>query len=81
VSSEALVRVDIVRSNGSTDSYFSDPVFNTITGDGFTGTVTADNCLAFFGASWADITLTIWDDAQNQSNSVTRRANNPGGVP
>ena len=81
VSASAEVKVDLVFSNGTSDSYISAPVYNTITGDGFSGTVTADNCLAFGSASWVDVTLTIRDDALNQSNSVTRRAYNPGNVP
>ena len=81
VSNSAVVRVDLQFSNGGTDSYVSDPFFNTITGDGFSGTVTAFNCLSFGSSNWVDVTLTIQDDAGNQSNPVTSRAYDPGGVP
>ena len=73
VSSNAVVRVNLRFSDGGTDAYISDPFFNTITGDGFSGTVTADNCLNPGSSSWVDVTLTIQDDAGNQSNPVTRR--------
>jgi hypothetical protein len=53
---------------GSSAAYESSDYYNSYTGNGFNGTVTADNCLS--GASWVQ----IWtlDGAGNTSNTVTR---------
>ncbi len=51
------------------------------TGDGFSGTITATNvCILFAGTTWVDETVTIWDAANNKSNSLTRRINRPAGA-
>ena len=81
IDSDIPVQVYLQWSNGGTQTYISEPIYNTITGNGYSGSVSAHNCLAFGGASYVDVTLTIWDASGNVSNSVTRRAENPGGIP
>jgi hypothetical protein len=52
-----------------------------LSGNGFSGTVTVNDCLYFGPAEWVDVTLTIWDAAQNESlNSVTMRVTKPEGA-
>lgn len=52
-----------------------------LSGNGFSGTVTVNDCLDFGPAEWVDVTLTIWDAAQNESlNSVTMRVTKPEGA-
>jgi plastocyanin len=67
------VFVGLQFSNGTTDGYESERQFNTVTGDGFSGQVHADNCLGLGTASWADVTITIEDAGGNLSNPLTTR--------
>jgi hypothetical protein len=79
-SSTVKVRVALAFSNGGSDSYVSDPQFNSVSGDGFSGTVTASNCILFGSADWADATLRVEDEAGNVSNAVTTRVDKPSGA-
>jgi hypothetical protein len=79
-SSTVKVRVSLAFSNGGSDSYVSDPEFNSVSGDGFSGRVTASNCILFGSADWADATLRVEDEAGNVSNAVTTRVDKPEGA-
>jgi hypothetical protein len=75
------VFIETVRSDGFRNSYESDSQWNNVTGNGFTGTVRADNCLKFEGSDWADVTMTIWDAfGQPSTNSPTMRIDAPPGA-
>ena len=78
---ETRVFVDLAFSNGYTDSYESASQYNSVLGDGFTGTILADNCLAFGSSSWVDVTITIVDALGFASDPITRRESDPGGIP
>ncbi len=63
------------------DIYESEPVYNQLSGSGFSGTITANNCRYFGAAEWADVSLTIRDAAGNEShNTVTMRVDKPAGA-
>jgi hypothetical protein len=79
-SSSVKVRVSLAFSDGGSSSYVSDPQFNSVSGDGFSGSVTADNCILFGAATWADATLRVEDTAGNVSNAVTTRVDKPAGA-
>lgn len=74
------VMVDLVWSNGVTQSYESLSQFNSITGDGFNGSVQAYNCLSFGNASWVAVSIAIEDADENLSNSLTTRIDKPAGA-
>ena len=78
--SETRVFIDIRWSNGTTQSYESERVFNNISGDGFTGAVQALNCISFGSATYADVTMTIWDASSSPSNALTTRVPKPSGA-
>ena len=83
-SSTVRVFVELFWSNstpGFQQAYESESTYNQVSGSGFSGTVTANNCIHFGSAEWVDVTLTIWDAAQNESlNSVTMRVDKPIGA-
>jgi hypothetical protein len=73
--------VYVLRSSDSLqDSYQSNPVFNIVAGDGFMGTIHLFNCLAFLDDPWVDISIMIEDPTGLESNALTVRIDNPGGV-
>jgi hypothetical protein len=74
------VFVNVQLSDGSATFYESDSQFNTVTGDGFAGTVSADNCLSFGAATWAHVIVSIVDAAGHESNAPTTVINKPGGA-
>ena len=78
--SATRVFIDIRWSNGTTQSYESERQFNNISGDGFTGAVQALNCISFGIATYADVTMTIWDAASRPSNALTTRVAKPSGA-
>lgn len=67
-------------SNGPAFSYESPGPFNIVSGNGFTGSVSAFNCLQFGPAIWVDITITIHDAIGHVSNSLTVRLPKPAGA-
>ena len=78
--SDTRVFVEIRWSNGGTQSYESESQFNNVSGDGFTGAVQALNCLSFGSATYADVTMTIWDASGRASNPLTTRIPKPVGA-
>lgn len=74
------VFIDIRWSNGTTQSYESERIYNNISGDGFTGAVQALNCISFGSATYADVTMTIWDASDRPSNALTTRVAKPAGA-
>jgi hypothetical protein len=68
-------------TTGFPQVYESEYIYNQVSGNGFSGTVTANPCLYFGAADWADVSLTIWDTAENESlNEVTMRVTKPAGA-
>ena len=74
VDSDIQAQVHLQWSTGGTTTYTSDPVYNTITGDGYTGMVSLSNCLEFGSASWVDVTLTIWDESNHIKKQLSYEA-------
>lgn len=74
------VFVALVFSTGDTQSYESLGPFNTVTGDGFTGSVSVRNCVQFGNATWVAVSVTIEDASGNLSNSLTIRIDKPEGA-
>jgi hypothetical protein len=83
-SSTVRVRVKLRFNNGGSsdrwDAYVSTSANNTTTGDGFSGTVTADNCIIFGSWSQVDVTLTVVDQAGNPGDAVTWTIPKPAGA-
>jgi hypothetical protein len=54
--------------------YTSEPTFNSISSSdgGFSGTVTADNCITFGGSSSINVGARVRDQAGNVSNLVSQ---------
>jgi hypothetical protein len=55
--------------------------FSSITGDGFTGSVTSDLCYPFGGSSSVRIYMRLEDGADRLSNTLNIRINKPSGAP
>jgi len=73
---DTTVTVDFVLDgeNGEPTTYTSDPQFNAIiSGNGFSGTLLASNCIFFGDDAWIDATSRVRDAAGNLSNPVTQR--------
>jgi len=51
-----------------------------IAGDGFLGSIDFYTCLSYGETDWADVTITIWDAADNESNPATTRIPRPAGA-